>query len=325
MFKSTTAFVSGSKRNISGDHKCLSLSLFFSDLNESERWRQLFQKLFNCKSTSLPPGKSGDVIHVLNHGNTQVELVGNSIYSRVRNFIGHPPFTHLLNVSTNAVGGTGSSSKIYYPSLASALRKVQTGQQTQFVGGLRSPSSSSSSLKKDSLVRGVKEIIVPSTSSFSHADKLEQELEAKAVEALVNVYEVNMGAVLDKVYLRTAPTERCQVVLKVDNLNNAMERLNGLDIIFEKIGANGMTSNAGGGQIKLRTSASSFGELDLRLTDSNAQPAPFFVEGEESVLQGAILGLQNPRVLGGDATATFLSQSSPRKDCWMEVRAMIRS
>ena len=127
---------------------------------------------------------------------------------------------------------------------------------------------------------------------------------------------------LHQVYLRAAPTDRCQVVLKVNDLSVAMDQLTGLDIIFERIGANGMTDKSSGGQIKLRTSASSFGEFDLRLTDSDTQPAPFFVEGEESVLQGAILGIQNPRVLGGD-TATV--KTTLAKDCWMEVRAMIRS
>ena len=317
------AFSSGADHN-----KCLSLSLFCSDLNESERWSLLFQKLFNCKSTLLPSSKSGNVIHLLTHGNTQIQLVGNSFYSRVRNFVGHPRFTHLLRVSTNAVG-VGSSSESYYPSLASALCKEQTVTQTQFIGSFRSSSSSSSSsslstLNKDSLVRGVKEIVIPTISSFSH-DNLEKELGATAVESLVNVHELDMGVGKDKVYLRTAPTDRCQVVLKVDDLSVAMDRLNDLDIIFERIGATGMTGNAnGGGQIKLRTSAFSFGEFDLRLTDSNTLPSPFFMEGEESVLEGAIMGIQNPRVLGGD-TNKLLSQSSPSKDCWMEVRAMIRS
>ena len=158
----------------------------------------------------------------------------------------------------------------------------------------------------------ISEVVVPTPSharTTIEADVV-RGLNATMVPQRPSIYQCGAS------YVRLAPTERPQIVIAVDSTATAAATLRERNIRYDIIGKTA-TSN---GQLKLRSSADSFGELDVRLSEALEKPQSFYTEGEEAVLEGTIVKIQNPRVLGGGES---VSSTLNARDCWMEVRAML--
>lgn len=286
------------------------VTFFLSDLEEKKRWLLLFgnmgyNSIINEKSTITSLGKFC------------IEWVTNEyIHSLRHKILDWPRFSHIRNIYTNRCDtSSSSSSSRASSSFVNAMMKHPKHPPPVFGGKVTLLSPDQQASASGSMIRGIREIVVPLDSVSNH-DYLLNALSAKPMAKLPNIFNVGGG----QFYIRIAPTERPQISLQVDNLATAMEFLQQQGISFEKIG---MTGSASGlQQIKLRTSSSSYGELDVRLTAAAGDPSPFFVEGEESVLDGTILSIQNPLVLGSESFLSSRGRAS--EDCWMEVKAMLK-
>ena len=284
----------------------LGVTIFLSSTDEQERWASLLRTL----GAAVRKEQKNYVCSVGQH--STISLVSNPFFSSTRNAVGLPHFSSIVNVSSSSASKSASPSASPLPSLFHACMKNVPHVSPRFGSHGELPSLAPSQ-SSHALLTHIVEIVVPTPLHARDAieDDLVLGLNASAVPQRPSIYQCGASS-----YIRLAPTARPQIVIAVDCTETAATMLRERHVMFERIG---QTANSSG-QLKLRSSAASFGELDIRLSGARGPPLPYFCEGDEGVLEGTIQHVQNPRVLGGEGAALGAVQA---KDCWMEVRAML--
>ena len=180
----------------------------------------------------------------------------------------------------------------------------------------------------------MKEIIIPcSTTDFSIIDTVQSALvdTFNAVplgRQLPGLFEIDLSAE-EKLIFRTAPTNVCTIILKVDSLAAASIALESLGALGDCMGHNGTGSN---GQIQVKLPFD--GGVEFRLTDSDVVSA-FYTEPPRSVVQDTLPELQSSRVMieGGEGRGrderekggVTVNPLAATGDCWKEVRVQLRN
>jgi hypothetical protein len=142
-----------------------------------------------------------------------------------------------------------------------------------------------------------------------------------------------------RLLVRAAPTCHGSLIFKVDDINETLDQLREQGIRGNKLGftgawsrSEGSASRCGGGEVRLFAEGLGFARptgLDFRITDSD-EVLSYYSEGPEAVLDGTIADIQSDRVLGSpsddsDSLAAGKSGLVGQGDCWMELRAMMKS
>lgn len=175
---------------------------------------------------------------------------------------------------------------------------------------------------------GVKEIIIPcSTKNFEIMDTVQT--------ALVDTFgAVPLGSRLpglfgialsseERLIVRTAPTNVCTIILKVDNLASASSTLKSLSALGDCMGHSGTACN---GQIQVKIPGLD-GGVEFRVTDSDVVSA-FYAEPPQSVVEDTLPEMQNSRVMmegGGKGEVKVDIPLVATGDCWKEVRVQLRN
>ena len=178
----------------------------------------------------------------------------------------------------------------------------------------------------------IKEIIIPcSTLNYDDIDIIQSALidsfgATPLGRRLPGLYEIKMSDE-DKLIIRTAPTNTCTIILKVDDLVKSSSMLRTLEVLGDCMGHNGTSSN---GQIQIRMPGLDSG-LEFRICDSEVVSA-FYPEPPQSVVEDTIPEMQSSRVMmegGGGGKGTELPAANPLAattgDCWKEVRVQLRN
>lgn len=172
----------------------------------------------------------------------------------------------------------------------------------------------------------IKEIIIPcSTTKFSVMEEVQSKLlelfDARVFDRkLHGIYEVDLDS-SEKVILRTAPTNVCSVVLKVDDLEAASTALRSLNALGDSFGRNGTSQNS---EIQIKMSLDE--GVEFRITDSN-MVSPFYSEPPDSMLADERPEMQSTRVQteGGGGERVIVPENVLVGDCWSEVKVHLTS
>ena len=178
----------------------------------------------------------------------------------------------------------------------------------------------------------VKEIIIPcSTANYENMDIVQSILTGSFGATALGrrfpgLFELKLTD-QEKLVIRTAPTNTCTIILKVDNLVESSNMLRTLEALGDSMGYNGTLSN---GQIQIKMPGLDSG-VEFRICDSEVVSA-FYVEPPQSVVADTIPEMQSSRVLmeGGSGNR---EQKVPAEellsattgDCWKEVRVQLRN
>jgi hypothetical protein len=173
----------------------------------------------------------------------------------------------------------------------------------------------------------IKEIIIPcSTTKYEAMEEIQSKLldlfDAKIFnKKLHGIYEIEVDS-NEKLILRTAPTNVCTIVMKVDDLELASNTLRSLNAIGDCMGRNGTSQN---GEIQIKMLGLDEG-IEFRITDSNTV-SPFYSEPPDSMLADERPEMQSTRVqtLGGGGERVVVPENILVGDCWSEVKLHMTS
>jgi hypothetical protein len=172
----------------------------------------------------------------------------------------------------------------------------------------------------------IKEIIIPcSTTKYEAMEEIQSKLldlfDAKIFnKKLHGIYEIDNSD--QKLILRTAPTNVCTIVLKVDDIETASNTLRSLNAIGDCMGMNGTSTH---GEIQIKMLGLDEG-VEFRITDSNSV-SPFYSEPPDSMLADERPEMQSTRVqtLGGGGERVVVPENILVGDCWSEVKIHMTS
>lgn len=174
----------------------------------------------------------------------------------------------------------------------------------------------------------VKEIIIP-CSSANQKTLEDAQLQLENISGispinknLPGLYQIDVLS-SQRLVLRTAPTDTCTIILKVQELGSASRSLRSLDALGDSMGRGGASQN---GQVQIQMSCLD-GGLEFRVTDTDVV-SPFYAEPPQSVVADAVPEMQSPRVLmegGRDGTEKEIAMPISKGDCWKEVRVQLRN
>ena len=177
--------------------------------------------------------------------------------------------------------------------------------------------------------KSMKEIIIPcTTTDFSIMDTVQSTLldtfgAIPMGSRLPGIFKIDLPDE-EKLIIRTAPTNVCTIILKVDNLNKSSLVLRALDALGDSFGHNGTSSN---GQIQIKMPGLDSG-VEFRLTDSDIISA-FYTEPPQSVIEDTLPEMQSSRVMmeggGGMNQKVVTPLKAATGDCWKEVRVQLRN
>lgn len=322
------------------------ISIFFSDCDVLNQNHELLSSLGFETIHRVKGIKSGSLLSnfkssMVSSGSVAVELISDPTFTRLRKTYGKlNSFARLLEIRKSSSKSIdhctspyrdGSIFKGLYP--LTAITKHFPYHSPLFSVESRSPPLSTGAIdttkKRERHFDFIKEIIVPcSAVSNSTLDEIQTILEASLGATpmsrnLPGLYQIALTSE-KKLIMRTAPTDTCTIILKVDDLNSASEILRALNALGDCMGRSGTAQN---GEIQINMPGLD-GGVEFRVTDSHSVSA-FYAEPPQSVIAGTLPEMQSPRVLaegGGTGTAKELKPSPVvTGDCWKEVRTQLRN
>lgn len=329
------------------------ISIFFSDCGVLKRNFDLLASLGFHQNDPISIQKSSRLLGNyqtarISSGSLILELISDPVFSRLRKSYGkRNTFARVVEVRRSS--SSKLESQTFPPkgsSIFSGLYPL-TALKASFphniplftVSSSRGHSSTavqstaSSEVKKISRhFDSVKEIIIPcSTANYENMDIVQSILTGSFGATPLGrrypgLFELKLTD-KEKLVIRTAPTNTCTIILKVDNLLKSSNMLRTLEALGDSMGYNGTLSN---GQIQIKMPGLDSG-VEFRICDSEVVSA-FYVEPPQSVVADTIPEMQSSRVLmeGGSGRT---EQKAPADDllaattgdCWKEVRVQLRN
>jgi len=278
----------------------------------------------------------------ISSGNLVIEMISDPLFTRIRNSLGkRSSFARVIEMNKSMGPMSrlsslplGKSSFFSGSHLLNALaNKYPFSVPTCTVDMVTSPETSSSETSSKQIERNdsklfsnIKEIIIPcSTTKYEAMEEIQSNLldlfDAKIFnKKLHGIYEIDNSD--EKLILRTAPTNVCTIVLKVDDIETASNTLRSLNAIGDCMGMNGTSTH---GEIQIKMVGLDEG-VEFRITDSNSV-SPFYSEPPDSMLADERPEMQSTRVqtLGGGGEREVVPENILVGDCWSEVKVHMTS